>query len=376
MRIVFTGGGSGGHFYPIIAVAEALNRLVEEERLLRPELYYIGPEPYDERALYENGIIFLQSPAGKIRRYFSLLNVLDFFKTGIGIVKATFQLYSVYPDVVFGKGGFASFPTLFAARLLRIPVIIHESDSTPGRVTTWAGRFARKIAIAYPEAASYFAGKNVARTGIPIRRDFFTPAHQSGAEFFKLDSKVPTILILGGSQGAQKINDVILDALPKLVEHYQIIHQTGKTNFVDVERTANLILRENVQKERYKPLAFLNTLSLKMAAGASAIIVSRAGSGTIFEIATWAIPAILIPIPEKISHDQHKNAYTYARSRAAVVIEERNLTPNILIFEIERLLSDRELMDEMRAAAKDFATPDAARVIALSLLEIVFEHEQ
>lgn len=376
MKIVFTGGGSGGHFYPIIAVAEALNALVEEEHLVRPELYYIGPEPYDERALYENGITFLQSPAGKLRRYFSFLNVIDLFKTGIGVIKATFQLYSVYPDVVFGKGGYASFPTLCAAHILRIPVVIHESDATPGKVTAWAGAFARRIAVSYPEAADHFKGKNVARTGIPVRKDFFTPAKQSGAEFFKLNPHIPTMLILGGSQGAQRINDAVLDALPKLVEHYQVIHQTGKANFEEVERTAGLVLRDNPLKERYRPLSFLNTLSLKMAAGAASLIISRAGSGSIFEIAIWGIPAILIPIPETISHDQRKNAYAYARSKAAIVIEEHNLTPHILISEIERLLSNRALLEEMSAAGKAFATPDAAKIIALGLLEIALEHEQ
>jgi len=115
---------------------------------------------------------------------------------------------------------------------------------------------------------------------------------------------------------------------------------------------------------------------MKMAAGAATLIISRAGSGTIFEIATWGIPAILIPIPEEISHDQRKNAYAYARSRGAIVVEEHNLTPNLLVSEINRLTEDQKLMEEMRAAGKSFATPDAARIIAIGLLEIVLEHEQ
>jgi len=376
MKIVFTGGGTGGHFYPIIAVAEALNALIEEEHLVRPELYYIGPEPYDERALYENGITFVQSPAGKMRRYFSLLNVLDLFKTAIGIIKATLQLYKLYPDIVFSKGGYASFPTLVAARILRIPVMIHESDASPGRVTKWAAQFARRIAVAYPETAQFFPGKNVARTGIPVRKDFFTQAKAGGADFFKWNEELPTLFILGGSQGAQRINDVILDALPQLTERYNVIHQTGPKNFEEVDRTSKLVLRENPHADRYKPFPFLNTLSMKMAAGAATLIISRAGSGTIFEIATWGIPAILIPIPEEISHDQRKNAYAYARSRGAIVVEEHNLTPNLLVSEINRLTEDQKLMEEMRAAGKSFATPDAARIIAIGLLEIVLEHEQ
>jgi UDP-N-acetylglucosamine--N-acetylmuramyl-(pentapeptide) pyrophosphoryl-undecaprenol N-acetylglucosamine transferase len=376
MRIVFTGGGSGGHFYPIIAVAEALNRLVEEKRLLRPELYYIGPEPYDARALYENGIVFKASPAGKMRRYFSILNFFDLFKTGAGVVKAILQLYKLYPDVVFGKGGYASFPTLLAARLLRIPVIIHESDVVPGRVSAWAGTFARRIAISYPETAHYFKGKQVAHTGNPVRYELHLKAKEGGAEFLKLDKNIPTLLFLGGSQGAQVINDAVLDLLTDLVARYQVIHQTGTKNFEEVERTAKLILRQNEHAERYKPYAFLNPLALKMAAGAANVIISRAGSGSIFEIALFETPAILIPIPESISHDQKKNAYAYARHGGALVIEEPNLTPHLLLSEIHRILGDKALQASMISAAQSFAMPEAAKHIAEGILSLALEHER
>ena len=156
MKIVFTGGGTGGHFYPIIAVAEEINKIAKEEKLLEPELFYIAPDPYDKRALYENNITFKKSPAGKMRRYFSFWNFLDIFKTAFGVIKSTFQIFSIYPDVVFSKGGYASFPTVFASKILRIPVIIHESDAVPGRANLWAGKFARKVAVSYPEAVSYF----------------------------------------------------------------------------------------------------------------------------------------------------------------------------------------------------------------------------
>ena len=156
MKIVFTGGGTGGHFYPIIAVAEEINNIVRERKLLAPQLYYLAPKKYDARALYENNINFRKSPAGKKRRYFSIWNFFDMFKTIFGVIKTTFQLFAIYPDVVFSKGGYASFPTLFAAKLLRIPVIIHESDAVPGKVSLWSGKFAIKIAVSYPEAGFIF----------------------------------------------------------------------------------------------------------------------------------------------------------------------------------------------------------------------------
>ena len=148
MKILLTGGGSGGHFYPIIAIAEELNELIKENRLVMPEIFYMSDEPYNEGLLYENNIIFKQVDTGKIRRNPSVLsllkNVIDIFKIILGSIKGLWMVFSIYPDVVFGKGGYASFPALFAARVLNIPVVIHESDTVPGKVNAWAGKFAKK----------------------------------------------------------------------------------------------------------------------------------------------------------------------------------------------------------------------------------------
>ena len=256
MKIVFTGGGTGGHFYPIIAVAEEINNIAKEQKLLTPQLYYIAPEKYDARALYENNITFKKSSAGKVRRYFSLWNFIDKFKTGIGVIKATIQLFTIYPDVVFSKGGYASFPTVFATKILRIPLIIHESDAVPGRVNLWAGKFAVKIAVSYPEAVSYFDKRKVAFTGNPVRSELFTLAKEGAHEYLKLEKNIPTILVLGGSQGAKKINDTLMEALPRLVDKYQIIHQTGKKNFEEIKSTTRIILEDTEYGHRYKVFDF------------------------------------------------------------------------------------------------------------------------
>ncbi|PIR86440.1 UDP-N-acetylglucosamine--N-acetylmuramyl-(pentapeptide) pyrophosphoryl-undecaprenol N-acetylglucosamine transferase, partial [Candidatus Kaiserbacteria bacterium CG10_big_fil_rev_8_21_14_0_10_43_70] len=174
MKIVLTGGGSGGHFYPLIAVAEQIHEVAKERKLLEPKLYYVGPKPFDAEALLAQAIEYKPTPAGKIRRNGGAIrNFFDIFKTSWGIVRATFQLFSLYPDVIFSKGGYAAFPTLFAARLLRIPVIIHESDATPGIVNKWSSSFARWIGIAHPDSAKGFSPKvqdKIALVGNPIRR--------------------------------------------------------------------------------------------------------------------------------------------------------------------------------------------------------------
>lgn len=377
MKIVFTGGGTGGHFYPIIAVAQAISQVAKERHLVDPKLYFFSNSPYDAKALFENNVEYHQISAGKWRRYFSLLNFTDTLKTGTGILKAIWKLYFLYPDIIFSKGGYAAFPTLFAARFLKIPVFIHESDSHPGRVSLWSAKFAIRIALSYPEAVEYFPKEKdkAAITGNPIRDELLHPISVGAHEFLKLDKTVPLIYVTGGSLGAAKINDVLLDILPQLVEKYQVIHQVGEANYQDIQHRSNYLLNNNANRDRYKPFALLNTTALRMIAGVANLAISRAGS-TIFEIATWELPAIIIPIPESISHDQRINAFTYARSGAAVVIEQDNLTASVLLSEINRLLGNQKLLDQMKAGAKQFARPDAARTIAGELLNLALEHER
>jgi UDP-N-acetylglucosamine--N-acetylmuramyl-(pentapeptide) pyrophosphoryl-undecaprenol N-acetylglucosamine transferase len=377
MKILFTGGFTGGHFYPLIAVAEAVRERCKERKIIPPNLYYMAPNKYNARALFDNEMEFIQVPAGKVRRYFSVLNVTDIFKTAIGCVMAIFKMYSLFPDVVFAKGGFASFPALFAAKLLRIPVIIHESDSKPGRVSAWAGRFASRIAVSYPGAAHYFTKHpdRVALTGNPIRKEILIPLTNGAHEFLNLEEGTPVILILGGSQGSQNINDVIIQALPELLNRYQIIHQTGKSNLEEIVSTSKVILKDHLYGYRYHPFDYLNELAMRMSAGVADIIVSRAGS-TIFEIAAWGIPSIIIPLPNSVSHDQTANAFAYAESGAASAIEENNLTSHILIEEIDRIHNSPRIKETMKAQAKAFARTDSADVIADAILNMALRHEK
>lgn len=382
MKVLFTGGGTGGHFYPIIAVAQKLNMLLERERVARVEFFYMSTEPYDERLLHDNRITFIPVTAGKLRTYFSFQNFLDIFKTGWGIVKAFFKIFALYPDVVFSKGGYASFPVLVAARFFKIPVIVHESDSAPGRVNAWAGKFAQKIAISYPEAASYFPEGRTALTGNPIREDILRPSGKDGFMEFGLDPKVPVILVLGGSQGAQKINNHMVSLAPRLVEKYQIIHQAGEANVAETQEIINGLLTRgpyerhegNIYASRYRVYGYLDAQTMKLASEIATIVISRAGSA-IFEIAAWGVPAILIPITNSNADHQRKNAFAYARAGGANVIEEANLTPNILFAEIDRLMGDSVRRAEMKEAAQKFTRTDAAEKIAEQIVGVLVRHQ-
>lgn len=377
MKILFTGGGTGGHFYPLMAVAQAINERVKVKKILQPTMYFMSPSKYNPRALFDQNIQFVAIPAGKIRRYFSLLNITDIFKTIYGCISAIISMFHIYPDVVFGKGGYASFPALFAARVLRIPVIIHESDSKPGRVNMWAGKFAKRIAVSYPDAAEYFTKRPgiVAYTGCPIRTDIKQPLLNGAHEFLHLEQGTPVILILGGSQGAASINDVIIQALPELLNRFQVIHQTGRANLEEIKSTSGIILKDHSYGYRYHPFDYLNELSLRMSVGASEIIISRAGS-TIFEIAAWGKPSIIIPLPSSISHDQTTNAFAYARTGAASVIEENNLSSHVLIEEVDRIHSSTTIQAAMKEHALNFARLDSADVIAQVILSLALQHEK
>ena len=367
MTIAFTGGGTGGHFYPIIAIAEALNDLVREKRLVEPKLYFLAPAPFDEKSLFDNRITFIRIPAGKVRRYASFQNVTDFFVTVAGTIAATLTLFSLYPDVVVSKGGYASVPT-----------IIHESDAKPGRATLLAAKSATKIAISFDSAAKYFpkrAQKKIARTGIPIRKALTRTESEGAREYLGLEAGIPTILILGGSQGSMKINEAVVSALPDLVSFANVIHQTGPLHLQSVSSVANVALAGSPRAGRYHPFDYLNELSLERAAGAATVVVSRAGATSIAEIGLWKKPAILIPIPEAISHDQRTNAYAFARTGAAVVLEEENLTPHLLASEVRRIATDPELAKRMGESASGFTDPDAARILASEVLGIALTHE-
>jgi len=378
MKILMTGGGSGGHFYPIIAVAQALRDLITERKILPPELYYISNNPYNTRILFDNEIKFIAVPAGKLRRYFSLSNFTDLFKTAYGCLSALMKVYSIYPDVIFGKGGYPSFPTLFAARILHIPVIIHESDSHPGRVNLWAGKFAKKIAVSYSTAAPYFGHKNLAKiayTGNPIREGIVPPLKNGAHEFLKLEEGTPVILILGGSSGSTIINDTIVEALPDLLNRFQIIHQTGRNNLDEIISTTGVILKDHPYAYRYHPFDYLSDLALRMSAGVADIVVSRSGS-VIFEIAAWNLPSILIPLSPEVSHDQTANALAYSSTGAASVVEESNLHAHILIAEINHIYDTPVIKDKMKEQAQAFSRLDSARLIAGAILDIALEHEK
>ncbi len=368
-----TGGGSGGHIYPLVSVITELQILAAEEGV-NLEIRYLGVVGPYEGLLRENGVRVQRILSSKLRRYFSLGNIIDGPKFIISFFQALWKTLWFMPDVLFTKGGPGALAVVLVARLYRVPIVVHESDTIPGITNMMTAKYAKAIVVSSPSTTEYFAGREVIVTGNPIRRYLFgDPLGQSKAKLFLgFNDKFPLTLILGGSQGAVRLNDFILDNLTGLLQFTQIFHQTGKTNYESIIGEAAVVGRDLTEemKRRYKAIDYLEK-DMRIALEAADLVVSRAGSGSIFEIAAFAKPSILIPLPEGISNaHQENNAREYSAAGAAVIIEEANLLPNVFQEELKNLLANPEKLKTMGEAAKKFARPDAALKLAQIILRV------
>lgn len=374
IRIALTGGGSGGHIYPLVAVAERLERISIEKKLLM-EMRYFGSAGMLEPELEEVGIKISRVMSGKIRRYFSFLNIIDIPKIFIGFFQALFKLYWFMPDVLFSKGGTGAFSVVLAAWFYRIPVIIHESDAQPGLNNLFSAYFAKRIAVSFEKAMNYFDPKKSACIGSPIRKYLLEnrSAPEAGKEELGLEPSQPLVLFWGGSQGAKRLNDLVITDLKNLAQETQILHQTGLSNFDEVNKLVGadfpelLKDKDKDRKARYIPVPYLKQQELKTALSAADLVVARAGSN-IFEMGAFSKPMILIPLSESANNHQSANAYELGKAGVAKVIEETNLLPGIFLNEIKNVLKNKELLNKMSLASGNFFKPQAAETIAEEIL--------
>ncbi|NCN53234.1 UDP-N-acetylglucosamine--N-acetylmuramyl-(pentapeptide) pyrophosphoryl-undecaprenol N-acetylglucosamine transferase [Candidatus Wolfebacteria bacterium] len=381
LRVILAGGGSGGHIYPLIAVAQELKKQSESFNLPLDMRYFGGARAYAQE-IVDNDIEFVPILSSKLRRYFSPMNLIDIPKFFLSLVQLMWKLFWFMPDVVFSKGGPGAFAVVLVARFYLIPVVIHESDSIPGLTNKLSGIFSKKVFLAFSSARDYFKNKDVEIVGNPVRNSLFEQASSltmtdenqyiQARKGLGLNLETPTILILGGSQGAERLNNFVLESLDILLDKYQILHQVGKRNFDSYKKEYDYISKNwsEDMKNKYLPRPFFNT-DMSDVLIASDIVVTRAGSGTIFEIAAFGKPAILIPLPEAANDHQLENARFYSKTGAAVVIQQDNLLKSIFIEEINKLIQNKEMMAKMSEAAKVFYRPESAQLIARHLLTYV-----
>ncbi len=363
-RILLVGGGTGGHIYPLIAVARALSD--------RAEVKLLGDAAIAAPAR-DAGLVYSTVFAGKLRRYITPLILWDLMKLPLGFLQSLWFLFWYMPDIVFAKGGYVSFMPVLVARLYAIPVYLHESDSVPGLTNRILAKLSRAVFTSFTATSAIFGAKAVL-VGNPVRNELFAASRDEALKTFQFSPDRKVIVIQGGSQGAKQINDIVLDALVPLTSSYQVIHQCGPSQYTAMKAEIDRDAKEGGAKyganitQNYRLYPFLDAKTQALAYAAADLVISRAGAGSIFEIAQLGKPAILIPLPNSAGDHQLKNAQELAKF-GAVVIEGTNMTAHILMNQIEELLKP-DVSARVSQSIKQFAKPTAATAIADVLLTV------
>ena len=332
-KIVLTGGGTAGHVTPNLAL---IPRLQADGW----EIHYIGAANSAEQELIAQvpGVTFHTVSVGKLRRYFDPKNFSDPFRVIKGVGQATGIIRKIRPNVVFSKGGFVSVPVVYGAAMNRVPVVTHESDMTPGLANKLCLPFSRVQCCTFPEAVKFAKGKGV-HTGTPIRPEILQGDRAEGRRRFGFNGSRPVLMVVGGSSGAQAINQVVWQSLPRLTENFQVLHLCGKGNLTSIyEGTSNYVQREYLNEEMADAYACAD------------ILVSRAGANALCEILAARKPALLIPYPKGASRgDQLLNAESFRARGFSHVLQQEDTTPDTLVAEVEKLYHDRGALYEAMA---------------------------
>ena len=343
-HIVLTGGGTAGHVTPNIALIPGLKEMGYK-------ISYIGSYNGIEKNLIEaEGIPYYGISTGKLRRYIDPKNLSDPFRVVKGIFEARKLIKKINPDIVFSKGGFVAVPVVLAAKNCKVPVIIHESDMTPGLANKICIPYASKVCCNFPETLSSLPEGKAVVTGTPIRRELREGNAERGYAFTGLSADKPVILVMGGSLGSVNVNNHVRQALPELLKKFQVVHLCGKGNLDhSLDHTDGYRQYEYIKEELPDLFAMAD------------LIISRAGANAICEISTLAIPNLLIPLSANASRgDQILNARSFEKQGYSEVIEEESLTTEALLAAVQKLHDNR---DTYIAAMKNSRHTDSISMI-------------
>ncbi len=380
-RVLLAGGGTGGHIFPLIAVAQEIRKQTAPYEI-NIDMRYFGSAYQYANEIVDNDIEFVPVLSSKLRRYWSLMNAVDFFKFAASIPQLLWKIFFFMPDVIFSKGGPGALAVVLVGKFYGIPIVVHESDSIPGLTNAISGKLAKKIFLAFASASAYFNEKKTEIVGNPVRQSLLdqkaslgadeNTAKITGRKGFGLNNEIPLILVLGGSQGAEKLNDFIMENLENLLEEYQILHQTGPANYDAYKKEYEFLTKDwsDVQKNRYVFKAFFDN-DLADALAAADIVITRAGAGSLFELMAFGKPAIIIPLNQSANDHQIENARIYAKTGAAYIISEENLLGNIVSDTIRNILGKDGKYDKMSQSAQSFYRPDTAQAVARYLLSFI-----
>ncbi|MEK7512070.1 MAG: undecaprenyldiphospho-muramoylpentapeptide beta-N-acetylglucosaminyltransferase [Patescibacteria group bacterium] len=347
MRIILTGGGTIGSVSPLLAVRE---KIIEQK--IEAEFIWIGTEHGLEREiLAQEDISFFAIKSGKWRRYFSAQNFFDIFRFIVGFFQAIKIIRTFKPDLILSAGSFVSVPVVLAGALFHVRIIVHQQDLKIGLANRLSATFATRITVAFDESLKYFPAAKTVLTGNPVRSRVATGDKESAVKYFGLEIGLPTLLVMGGSLGAEAVNKLLFAGITRLIEFCQIIHIVGRGNLVDwTDRD-----KFGVLATRYHSYEYMFE-KLNMAYAAADLVVCRAGLSTLTELSFIGKPTILIPIP---NNQQGENARYFDSKNAVVVMDESEENQGKFVDTIKNLLSDagslRRLSDNMKRAMEQNA---------------------
>lgn len=365
--VCFTGGGTAGHVFPGLAVLESVSDM-SAKKGIEPEFFWIGSSDGMERSIIKDaGIKYYGIRSGKLRRYFSLENFTDVFRIFAGIIQSFSILLRKRPDIIFSKGGYVSVPPVLAGKILGIPVVTHESDYSPGLATRINKRFSRLVILSFDATKKFFAEKERQKlytAGNPVRKIFYSADPLRGREILGIKDNLPVLMVLGGSQGAVEINNLVTSSLPALLEKYYVVHQTGSSNPAETGKIPEKL------NERYRHYSFIGN-SIADIISAADIVVTRAGAGTIWELSVLGKASLLIPLRGKGTRgDQVLNAGFLKSVGAAEMLDDDTIEPEKFTDTLFSLLSDRKKISAMENSVKLLGTGKPAEKIAEKIFEI------
>lgn len=363
MRILISGGGTGGHIYPALAVARALRDRYGAE------LLYIGDlNGLETEIVPRAGIPFAGISAGKLRRYLSARTFSDLGRIPIGMGQALRHVGRFRPHAAFTSGGYVSVPAGLAARSRGVPLVMHQQDVSPNLANRLLMPAATRISVSFPDSLLYFPKNRTTLTGNPVREEILAVAGRESAEYkprFGFDPALPVVLVTGGSQGARHLNQVVVEALPMLLPRCQVLHVSGTLTHEATAAAAEEQLRALPElRDRYKLYPYMNE-EMPAALAACDVALCRSGASTLTELAVMGRASALVPLPPGFGGSpQAVNAAMFQRAGAGTMLLDRDLSAESLLATLVPLLEDASRRAAMAAAARSFARPDATATLA------------
>lgn len=376
LKFIITGGGSGGHVMPAISIIEQIKTRCIRENHNYEFLYLGSKESIESKQAEIHKIKFSGISTGKLRRYLSLKNIADIFRVLKGIIDSLKIINKYKPTIIVSTGGFVSVPVVIAGYFKKIPIVIHEQTIDAGLANKIASKFSNKICLTFPESKKYFPAQKVKMTGIPLREVIFTGSKESALKRFKIDLNLKTIYFTGGGLGCHILNIVSLEILSEILEQFNVIYQSGNSmEGEDFKLLENL--RNNLpeyKKKRFYLFNFVNE-ELPDIFAVTDLAVARSGAGTVNEFLALNIPAVYIPLAIATNNEQYKNAMHIINIGGGIIIEEKDLSSQLLIKTIKDLASS-ERINEMKDNLKNYGNKDGASNFANVIFEEIFKKTQ